>query len=160
MSDLATRPSGTLAGEYLSFRLGSEEYGIPILVVQEIRGYTEPTRIANAQPFIKGVLNLRGVIVPIVDLRIKFGQANIAYNYLTVTIVLNIGTRVLGIVVDAVSDVAALNDAQIKPAPDFQAEVDASFITGLAMLNQGEGSRMLILMDIEKLLSDPDMGLL
>src|SRR5574343_176420 len=107
------RPAEALAGEYLSFRLGQEEYGIPILTVQEIRGYSEPTRIANAPEFMKGVVNLRGVIVPIVDLRIKFGQTP-QYNEITATIVLNIGKRVIGIVVDSVSDVVALTRAQIK----------------------------------------------
>jgi purine-binding chemotaxis protein CheW len=156
-------PSSTAVaagGEYLSFKLGAEEYGIPILSVQEIRGYAEPTRIANAPAFIKGVLNLRGVIVPIVDLRIKFAQKEVVYNDITVTIVLNIGSRVLGIVVDSVSDVTALKGDQIKPAPEFQTSIDASYITGIATVEQGEVQRMLILMDIEKLLSGTDLGLI
>lgn len=159
----ANAPSSTdvaASGEYLSFKLGAEEYGIPILSVQEIRGYAEPTHIANAPAFIKGVVNLRGVIVPIVDLRIKFAQKEVAYNDITVTIVLNIGSRVLGIVVDSVSDVTALKGDQIKPAPDFQASIDASFITGIATVEQGEVQRMLILMDIEKLLGSTGIGLI
>ena len=148
------------SGEYLSFRLGAEEYGIPILTVQEIRGYTEPTRIANAPEFILGVLNLRGVIVPIVDLRLKLHQTEVPYNDLTVTIVLNIGQQVIGIVVDSVSDVTALTSEQIKPAPDFQSSVDAAYLTGIATIEQGDQHRMLILMDIERLLSSQDMGLL
>jgi len=142
------------------FRLGAEEYGSPILMVQEIRGYSEPTRIANAPDFILGVLNLRGVIVPIIDLRLKLNQPEAPYNDLTVSIVLNIGQQVIGVVVDAVSDVIALKGEQIKPAPDFQSSVDAAYITGIATIEQGGQHRMLILMDIAKLLSSAEMGLL
>lgn len=147
------------AGEYLSFRLGREEYGIPILTVQEIRGYQEPTRIANAPAFMKGVVNLRGVIVPIVDLRIKFGQAP-SYNEITATIVLNIGARVIGIVVDSVSDVIALTAEQIKPPPQLASGIDTAYVTGIATLTQGEDQRMLILVDIERLMSSDELGLL
>ncbi|MDP3519408.1 MAG: chemotaxis protein CheW, partial [Hydrogenophaga sp.] len=111
-------------GEYLSFRLGNEEYGIPILTVQEIRGYQEPTRIANAPPAIKGVVNLRGVIVPIVDLRLQLGLEQAVYNEITATIVLNLGQRVVGIVVDSVSDVVALSAAQIKEPPQLTGGID------------------------------------
>lgn len=149
----------TGAGEYLTFRLGGEDYGIPILVVQEIRGYTEPTRIANAPGFIKGVLNLRGVIVPIVDLRIKLREREVVYNDLTVTIVLNIGQQVVGIVVDSVSDVIALTGPQIKPPPDIQTDLDAGYITGIATVEQGGEHRMLILLDIGRLLSADDIQL-
>lgn len=147
------------AGEYLSFRLGQEEYGIPILTVQEIRGYNEPTRIANAPEFMRGVVNLRGVIVPIVDLRIKFGQAP-EYNEITATIVLNIGKRVIGIVVDSVSDVVALTREQIKPPPQLSSGMDAAYVTGIATEAQGDQARMLILVDIERLMSSDDIGLL
>ncbi len=142
--------------EYLSFRLGTEEYGIPILTVQEIRGYTVPTRLANASAHNLGVLNLRGVIVPIVDLRIKFGQNEAFYNDVTVTIVLNLSSRVVGIVVDAVQDVIALKPDDIKPAPDFQTDIDASCITGIATLTQDGSERMLILMDIERVFGEAD----
>lgn len=145
-------------GEYLSFRLGQEEYGIPILTVQEIRGYHEPTRIANAPAFMKGVVNLRGVIVPIVDLRTKFGQAS-SYNEITATIVLNIGRRVIGIVVDSVSDVVALDEAHIKPPPQLASSVEAAYVTGIATETQGGEARMLILVDIEQLMSSDDIGL-
>ncbi|MFZ4759196.1 MAG: chemotaxis protein CheW, partial [Burkholderiaceae bacterium] len=104
--------------EYLTFRLGEEEYGIDILKVQEIRGYEQPTRIANAPSFIKGVVNLRGVIVPIVDMRIKFNLGSAEYNDFTVVIILNLGARVVGIVVDSVSDVMELSPEQIRPAPE------------------------------------------
>jgi purine-binding chemotaxis protein CheW len=144
------------AAEYLSFRLGAEEYGIDILRVQEIRSYEEPTRIANAPNFIKGVVNLRGVIVPVVDLRIKLGCEKVEYNGFTVVIVLNVRGRVVGAVVDSVSDVLELAGEQIKPAPEMSLAVDTGFITGIASV----GERMLILMDIEALMSSADMGLI
>ncbi len=144
------------AGEYLTFRLGTEEYGIDILKVQEIRGYEQPTRIAGAPPFIKGVVNLRGVIVPIVDLRIKFGLGTVEYNSFTVVIILNIAKKVVGVVVDQVSDVIELAAKDIRQAPTFsEAVVESTFIQGIG---QVEG-RMLILTDIERLLTASEMGL-
>ncbi|MEG0558654.1 MAG: chemotaxis protein CheW [Comamonas sp.] len=142
--------------EFLTFRLGAEEYGIDILRVQEIRSYEEPTRIANAPHFIKGVVNLRGVIVPVVDLRIKLGCEKVEYNGFTVVIVLNVRGRVVGAVVDSVSDVLELASELIKPAQEMNTSMDTSFITGIASV----GERMLILMDIEALMSSPDMGLM
>ena len=142
--------------EFLTFRLGAEEYGIDILRVQEIRSYEEPTRIANAPHFIKGVVNLRGVIVPVVDLRIKLGCEKVEYNGFTVVIVLNVHGRVVGAVVDSVSDVLELSQDLIKPAPEMNLSVDVGFITGIASV----GERMLILMDIEALMSSADMGLM
>ena len=144
------------AREYLSFKLGAEEYGIDILKVQEIRGYENPTRIANAAHFIKGVVNLRGVIVPIVDLRLKLSCAEADFNAFTVVIVLNVKGRVIGAVVDSVSDVCELGSDAIKPTPMMNSHVDMSFITGIANV----GERMLILMDIEALMSASDMGLI
>ena len=141
--------------EYLTFRLGEEEYGIDILKVQEIRGYEQPTRIANSPSFVKGVINLRGVIVPIVDLRLKFALGSAEYNDFTVVIILNLGARVVGIVVDSVSDVMELSPEQIRPAPEVGASVDADFITGLGTLP----GRMLILVEIERLMSAADMAL-
>src|SRR5512135_2459991 len=105
--------------EYLTFSLGQEEYGIDILKVQEIRGYDTVTRIANSPAFIKGVINLRGIIVPIVDMRIKFNLDHADYNEMTVVIILNVAGRVIGMVVDGVSDVITLKSEQIKPAPEF-----------------------------------------
>jgi len=152
-----------VAKEYLTFRLGAEEYGIDILKVQEIRGYEQPTRIANAPSFIKGVVNLRGVIVPIIDLRMKFALGEPNYDSMTVVIILNIANRVVGVVVDSVSDVLELKPEQTRPAPEFNGAVDATYITGLGPVKQGEGEsqtgRMLILVDIEKLMSSSDMGL-
>ena len=142
--------------EFLTFRLGGEEYGIDILRVQEIRSYEEPTRIANAPSFIKGVVNLRGVIVPVVDLRIKLNCEKVEYNGFTVVIVLNVHGRVVGAVVDSVSDVLELSAELIKPAPEMNTSVDTSFITGIASV----GERMLILMDIQALMSSADMGLI
>ena len=142
--------------EFLTFRLGTEEYGIDILKVQEIRSYEPPTRIANAPSFLKGVINLRGVIVPIVDLRVKFGcEAEI--NAVTAVIVLGVKGRVVGAVVDSVSDVMQLADQMIQPAPEMSASiVDTTYITGIANVNE----RLLILMDIESLMGSAEMGLI
>ena len=145
-----------LAREYLTFRLGDEEYGIDILKVQEIRGYENPTRIANAPQFLKGVMNLRGTIVPIVDLRLRFGCDAAEYNAFTVSIVLHIGQRTIGTVVDSVSDVMEIPAEAIRPAPEMNSAVDASYIRGLAQV----GERMVILLDIESLLMSHDMGLI
>lgn len=145
--------------EFLSFRLGGEEYGIDILCVQEIRSYEAPTRIANAPSFIKGVLNLRGVIVPVADLRLKFNCESAAYTAATVVIVLNVKGRVVGAVVDSVSDVLALDADSIKPAPQMGASVDATYIMGMGCAKAGDVERMLILTDIEALMSSPDMEL-
>jgi len=147
-------------GEYLTFRLGHEEYGIDILRVQEIRSYEQPTRIANAPQFIKGVVNLRGVIVPIIDLRLKLACETADYNAFTVVIVLNVRGRVVGAVVDSVSDVLELSGEHIKPAPELSSSVDANFITGIGAIKSGDAERMLILMDIEALMSSADMGLM
>jgi len=140
--------------EVLSFRLGKEEYGISILKVQEIRGYDGVTHIANAPAFLKGVINLRGQIVPIVDMRIRFGLATAKYDHFTVVIILNIGMRVIGIVVDSVSDVVTLTRAQVRPAPAMGG-LDNEQLLGLGTL----GERMLILLDIDRTLAAPDMGL-
>ncbi|MBI5721856.1 MAG: chemotaxis protein CheW [Burkholderiales bacterium] len=151
---------GTQGGEFLTFRLGAEEYGIDILRVQEIRSYEVPTRIANVPEFIKGVVNLRGVIVPIVDLRLKLGCPSAEYNTFTVVVVLNVRGRVVGAVVDSVSDVLELPKDQVKPAPALHSSVDSSFITGIGTVKNGDAQRMLILMDIEALMSSADMGLM
>lgn len=146
----------TVGQEFLVFTLGHEEYGIDILKVQEIRGYDQVTRIANTPSFIKGVTNLRGVIVPIIDLRLKFEQPGVKYNDNTVVIVLNLQHRVVGIVVDGVSDVLSLTQDQIRPSPEFAVTMSTEYLTGLGAL----GERMLILVDIEKLLSSEEMALM
>jgi purine-binding chemotaxis protein CheW len=144
-----------IAREYLSFTLGAEEYAIDILKVQEIRVYEAPTTIANAPPFIKGVINLRGTIVPIVDLRIKFGVGTPEYTPFTVVVILNIGRRIVGIVVDGVSDVVMLGADQIQPAPEFAASINTRYIEGLGTV----GSRMLIVIDIQGLMLSAEMEL-
>lgn len=141
--------------EYLTFRLDREEFGIDILKVQEIRGYELPTRVANAPSFIKGVINLRGTIVPIVDLRLKFDCPRSDYDSSTVVIVLNLSRRIVGIVVDSVSDVLTLPSENFKPAPDIDTVIDRESVVGLGSLRD----RMLILLDIEKLMASQGMAL-
>lgn len=145
-----------ISSEYLTFTLGTEEYAIDILKVQEIRGYEQPTLIANAPEFIKGVINLRGIIVPIVDLRIKFKLGTVEYTPFTVVIILNIARRVIGVVVDSVSDVISLNSNQIRQAPDFSGNFDTKYILGLATID----TRMMIVTDIERLMTSGDMELI
>lgn len=147
--------NGGPAQEYLTFALGPEEYAIDILKVQEIRGYEPPTTIANTPPFIKGVINLRGTIVPIVDLRLKFRVGDAEYTPFTVVIILSVAGRVVGIVVDGVSDVIAMSADQIRPAPEFSATVNTRYLQGLATV----GDRMLIVVDIERLMLSSEMAL-
>ena len=141
--------------EFLTFLLGSEEYAIDILKVQEIRGYESVTPLANAPRFIKGVVNLRGNIVPIIDLRIKFNLENAEYAERTVVVILNVARRIIGVVVDAVSDVIALDSDDIKPAPEFGTLFDTRHLMGLGTIDE----RMLILVDIERLMTSDEMGL-
>jgi purine-binding chemotaxis protein CheW len=157
-SNAAAPVEPAAAHEVLTLRLGAEEYAIDILRVQELRSFEEPTRIAGAPPHVLGVTNLRGVIVPIVDLRRRLG-IEAAYDAHTVTVVLNVAGRTVGAVVDAVSDVVALEPGQIKPAPEFSGAVDARHITGIGTLGDGASARMLILVDIENLMSGTEMGL-
>jgi purine-binding chemotaxis protein CheW len=142
--------------EVLAFTLGSEEYGIDIQKVQELRGYESVTRIANAPDFIKGVVNLRGIIVPIIDMRIKFSLGQPTYDQFTVVIVLNVGGRIMGMVVDSVSDVITLVAEQIKQAPAMGGALETDYLIGLGTVDE----RMLILIDIEALMSSSDIGLL
>jgi purine-binding chemotaxis protein CheW len=142
--------------EYLAFTLGAEEYGIDILKVQEIRGYEAVTRIANAPEFIKGVINLRGIIIPVVDMRIKFKLGTPTYDQFTVVIILNIGGRIMGMVVDSVSDVTTLTPDQIKPAPEMGSSFNGEYLMGLGTVDE----RMLILIDIDRLMSSSEMGLM
>lgn len=148
-------PDQTGQRELLTFTLGRESYAIDILKVQEIRAYEAPTRIANTPEFIKGVSNLRGHIVPIVDLRLKLGVGEARYDGSTVVIILNILKRVVGIVVDGVSDVITLAPEAIKPPPEFGAALDTQYIVGLATV----GEELLILVDIERLMGSRDMAL-
>ncbi|TFW34556.1 chemotaxis protein CheW [Massilia horti] len=153
MQDENQAPEGQ---EVLAFRLGAEEYGIDILTVQEIRGYEAVTAMASAPDFIKGVINLRGRIVPIVDMRIRFNLGKPVYDQFTVVIILNVAGHVIGMVVDSVSDVITLAPDQIKPAPDMGTALNAGPLVGLGTLDQ----RMIILLDIDKLMSSAEMGLI
>ena len=144
------------AREMLVFKLGSEEYGVDILKVQEIRGYEKVTPIPTAPAYLKGVVNLRGIIVPVIDLRLKFGMAEPKYDSFTVVIILRVAGRVIGIVVDGVSDVTQLAPADVKAAPQLGSLVDSSFLAGLAT----QGDRMILLLDIEKFLSSGELNLL
>jgi purine-binding chemotaxis protein CheW len=143
------------AAEFLSFALGSEEYGVDILKVKEIRGYDAVTRLPDAPDYIKGVINLRGTIVPVVDMRLKFRLEHAEYTALTVMIVLNVADRVVGMVVDSVSDVVQLSAEQVRAVPEIGATIDRQFLTGIGTLDE----RMLILLDIERLMVSTEMGL-
>lgn len=153
--DLMASSGAPTSGEYLTFKLGREEYGIDIHKVQEIRGYEAVTRIANSPDFIKGVINLRGVIVPIVDLRIKFKLGEPTYDQFTVVIILNIGKRVMGVVVDGVSDVIQLSPENLHPPPEFGSILDTRYLLGLGTVKE----RMIIMVDIEQLMTSQEMAL-
>jgi purine-binding chemotaxis protein CheW len=150
MSEVTAR-----AAEFLTFVLGSEEYGVDILKVKEIRGYDAVTRLPDAPDYIKGVINLRGTIVPVVDMRLKFRLERAEYTALTVMIVLNVADRVVGMVVDSVSDVVQLSAEQVRAVPEIGATIDRQFLTGIGTLDE----RMLILLDIERLMASTEMGL-
>lgn len=141
--------------ECLTFRIGAEDYGIDILQVQEVRSYETPTRIAQASPQVLGVLNLRGEIVPVVDMRLQLGLANASFDDSTVVIVLKVGQRVFGLVVDGVSDVVGLAPEQLRPVPGIGSGIAADLLLAIATLNE----RMLLLIDIEKLMCSPGLGL-
>lgn len=152
----ANAASEALAQEFLAFTLGKEEYGVQILKVQELRGYEAVTRIANTPEFVKGVINLRGTIVPIVDMRIRFQLGEPTYDQFTVVIILNVAGRIVGMVVDSVSDVISLKPEQVKPAPDMGSSLNGDYLIGLGTVDE----RMLILIDIDRLMSSPEMGLI
>jgi purine-binding chemotaxis protein CheW len=143
------------AREVLVFVLGGEEYGVDILKVQEIRGYEKVTPIPAAPAYLKGVVNLRGIIVPVIDMRIKFGLADPKYDSFTVVIILRVTGRVIGVVVDGVSDVIRLAPAEVKAAPALGSIVDSGFLAGLAT----QGERMILLLEIEKFLSSGELNL-
>ncbi|GIX37365.1 MAG: chemotaxis protein CheW [Silanimonas sp.] len=150
---MSTTTSNAPSHEFLAFKLGHEEYGVDILSVQEIRGYDTVTRVPEAPDYIKGVINLRGVIVPVVDLRLKFRLGEAAYDEFTVMIVLNLKGKVIAAVVDGVSDVVQVEAEQIRPTPEFGGIIDTRFISGIATV----GERMLILLDIESLILSADI---
>ncbi|WP_097461382.1 chemotaxis protein CheW [Mangrovitalea sediminis] len=142
--------------EFLTFTLGTEHYALDILKVKEIRGYDAVTKIANAPAFIKGVINLRGDIVPIIDLRMKFDIGDVTYNEFTIVIVLQINSRYVGVVVDAVSDVITLGKEDVRPAPEFGVSFDSRYLLGLASV----GESMVVVIDIERLISSDEIGLM
>ncbi len=142
--------------EYLTFKLGDEEYGIDIMRVQEIRSFEVPTRMVNTPDFILGVLNLRGLIVPVVDMRIKFNLSQANYDQFTVVIVLTIKGRILGMVVDGVSDVITFAPEQLRPVPEFSSVIGNDYLLNIGSLE----NRMLMLLDIDKLMCSADMNLL
>jgi purine-binding chemotaxis protein CheW len=142
--------------EVLVFILSGDEYGVDILKVQEIRGYDKVTPIPAAPDYVKGVINLRGTIVPVIDLRVKFRLAEVRYDQFTVVVILRLASRVIGVVVDGVSDVMALTASEVRAAPQLGTVVDASFISGVAT----QGERMVLLLDIEKLLSTGELNVL
>ena len=142
--------------QFLAFTLGQEEYGLELMQVQELREYEKVTQIANAPAFLKGVINLRGIIVPIMDMRIKLGFPDVVYNELTVVIILNIRGRTVGMVVDSVSDVINLSKDDLKPAPEMGTAVGADYLIGLGTIDE----RMIILVDLDRMLSSSEIGLL
>lgn len=144
--------------EFLTFRLGAVAYGMDICKVREIRGYETPTLIAGAPAHVRGVLNLRGEIVPVMDLRTCLGLTRVNFDHLTVTVILQLADRVLGVVVDSVSDVVALTPAQVKPVPALGAGADMQFITGIGATGGSGRDDMLVLLDIEKMMGHPDIG--
>lgn len=158
MTDFADKKSdeSQRVQEFLTFTLGEENYALDILTVKEIRGYESVTKIANAPDFIKGVINLRGDIVPIIDLRIKFKVGKSTYDEFTIVIVLHIHGRIVGVVVDGVSDVVSLKKDQLRPPPDFGVAFDSRYLLGLTTINE----QMIVLVDIDQLLSSEEMGLL
>jgi purine-binding chemotaxis protein CheW len=154
--DTATAQAGFAADErqYLTFRLGDEEYGLEILKVQEIKGYSAITPVPNTPPYVKGVMNLRGTVVPVVDLRAKFAMSKTQYTPFTVIIVVKVGAKIMGLIVDAVSDVLNIPRADVQPTPDFGGEVDARFISGMAKV----GERLVVLLDIDTALGAMELA--
>ena len=156
MSEQTTVRSGSTdtTHQFLTFALGQEEYGVEILKIQEIKGFSAITPLPNAPPFLKGVLNLRGTIVPIVDLRKKFGMDEETYTKFTVIVVVQVRGQIMGFIVDAVSDVLSVSGSDIQPTPDLHGQVDTAFLTGLAKA----GEKLVLLLDIDKILTATDVG--
>lgn len=142
-------PRAAEAEQYLTFRLDGLDYGIPIHQVQEIRGWTKVTPLPNSPRYIRGVLNLRGTIVPIIDLRLRFNLQEVPYDAITVIVVVNVGGRLAGIVVDAVSDVINLNPEERRSAPEFEGHANRQFVQGLTQVED----KLLVLIDVDKLVS-------
>ncbi len=141
--------------QFLTFALGAEEYGVEILKIQEIKGFSAITPLPNAPPYVKGVMNLRGTIVPIVDLRKKFGMPEEAYTAFTVIVVVQVQGQIMGFIVDAVSEVLTVSETDIQPTPDLHGQVDTTFLNGLAKT----GEKLVILLDIDKVLTAGEIAL-
>ncbi len=139
--------------QFLTFNLAEEFYGVDILKVQEIKGYTAVTRIPNTPEYLKGVLNLRGTIVPIVDLRMKFGMGATQPSSFTVVVVVNVRNRVMGFLVDAVSDVLDLDAKEIQAPPELGSTVDITFVKGIGSSND----HLVTLLDIDRVLTDEEV---
>jgi purine-binding chemotaxis protein CheW len=139
--------------QHLTFALGQEEYGVDILKVQEIKGYTAPTPVPNTPGYIKGVMNLRGTIIPVVDLRVKLALKETEYNQFTVIIVVTVGTKVVGLIVDSVSDVLNIPKSDIQAPPEFGSTVDVRFIEGMAKA----GEKIVMLLDIDRVIADGEL---
>ena len=149
---LSARIGAAAGAQYLTFRLGDEEYGLEILKVQEIRSYSAITPIPNTPRAVRGVMNLRGQIIPVVDLRLTLGMPETAYNRFAVVIVVSIAGKVVGLLADAVSDVLTLARTDVQPPPDFGAPIEARLISGMAKA----GEKLVILLDVERLLDGAD----
>jgi purine-binding chemotaxis protein CheW len=147
------RQSETEVSQYVTFLLADEEYGVDIMKVREIIGYKGFTKIPNVTEFIKGVLNLRGAVVPVIDLRLKFGMEEKEYDKFTVIMIAEVAGKTMGIIVDAVSDVVSLNEEDIQPKPDFSADIDTDFINGMGK----KEDKFIILLDIDKVLSESEI---
>ena len=142
--------------QLITFMLGGEQYGIEILKVRELVNYTHITTIPNVPKFIKGVINLRGLVVPVIDLRNKFGMAEMEYNKYTVIIIVQVRTKLIGLVVDQVSDVVFLSEENTQPAPEFSERIDTRFMKGMGRVRDS----LVILLDIDELLSQQELGLI
>jgi len=140
--------------QYLTFTMAGEEYGVEILKVQEIKGYSAITHIPNTPAYVKGVMNLRGTIIPVIDLRAKLAMAEGQYNQFTAIVVLTVGAKTMGLVVDAVSDVLNIPGSDVQPTPDFGADVNARFISGMAKAAE----KLVVLLDLDELLGGQDLS--
>jgi purine-binding chemotaxis protein CheW len=154
-------PNNTRSAEqYLTFTLANEVYGVEILRVQEIRGWTGVRALPNMPGFVKGVLNLRGALVPIVDLRARFGISEISYTVTTVVIVVSVyyheSAYPVGMVVDTVADVVTLAEHRVQNAPHISARVDTRFMAGMAMV----GEQMVVFLDVDRVLGVNEMDAL
>jgi len=143
----------TNGSQFLTFQLGEELYGVDILRVQELKGYTTVTKIPNTPSYIKGVMNLRGTIVPIIELRVMFGMETVDYTMLSVIVVVVVRDRIMGLVVDSVSDVLNISKKDIQAPPEFGTKVDVSFLNGIAKC----GDKLVALLNIDRLLTDGDL---